>query len=70
MRTAVSSLELLQPRTLRSALQMLAEGDGIVPLAGATDLYVALNAGTLEGNRFLDLWPLSGLRRIRLDQDV
>ncbi|MBI4545340.1 MAG: FAD binding domain-containing protein, partial [Gemmatimonadetes bacterium] len=36
----------------------------LVPLAGCTDLYVALNFGTLEGRRFLDLWALPELRRI------
>jgi CO/xanthine dehydrogenase FAD-binding subunit len=40
------------------------EGGALVPLAGATDLYVALNAGTLGGRRFLDLASLGQLRRI------
>src|SRR5262249_48531751 len=32
------------------------------PLAGGTDLFVYLNAGTLPDRRFLDLWPLRELR--------
>ncbi|MBI4409045.1 MAG: FAD binding domain-containing protein [Gemmatimonadetes bacterium] len=64
MRTAVSSLALLQPRSLREALRLLRDERPLVPLAGCTDLYVALQFGTLEGRRFLDLWGLKGLRRI------
>ncbi|HKP29776.1 MAG TPA: FAD binding domain-containing protein [Gemmatimonadales bacterium] len=70
MRTAVSTLELRQPRSLRDALVMLEEEPGLIPLAGATDLFVALNDGTLPGRRFLDLWGLSALRRISLRDDV
>jgi CO/xanthine dehydrogenase FAD-binding subunit len=64
MRTPLSRLELLQPRSLRDALRMLRDEGPLVPLAGATDLYVALNAGTLSATRFLDLWRLEPLRRI------
>ena len=40
-----------------------AEGP-LTPMAGCTDLYVALNAGTLAARRFLNLWELDELRRI------
>jgi len=66
MRTAVSRLELLRPRSVRDALRMLRNDGPLTPLAGATDLFVALNFGTLEGTRFLDLWALEPLRRITL----
>ena len=66
MRTAVSRLELLQPRSVHQALRMLRDDGPLTPLAGATDLYVALNFGTLERTRFLDLWALDPLRRITL----
>ena len=56
MRTAISSLELLTPRTVGDALRMLRDEEGVVPLAGATDLYVSLNFGTLESRRFVNLW--------------
>jgi CO/xanthine dehydrogenase FAD-binding subunit len=65
MRTAVSRLELLEPRTVGSALKLLKDDPSLQPLAGCTDLYVALNFGTLEGTRFLDLSRLGALRRIR-----
>src|SRR5262245_52734967 len=58
MRSAISPLDLLRPRTVRDALQMLRDHEAIAPLAGCTDLYVALNFGTLTTSRFLDIWPL------------
>jgi xanthine dehydrogenase small subunit len=65
MRSDVSTLELLQPRTVDDALLLLRDNPGTTPIAGGTDLYVALNLGTLEGTRFLDLWALDELRQIR-----
>ena len=67
MRTAVSRLEMLEPHDVRDALRMLRDDGPLTPLAGATDLYVALNAGTLESARFLNLWNLKSLRRIGMD---
>jgi len=64
MRTAISSLELLEPRSLRDALVMLRDEGPLVPMAGCTDLYVSLNFGTLTGRRFLDLSRLDDLRGI------
>jgi xanthine dehydrogenase small subunit len=64
MRTAISSLELFEPRSLRDALRMLRAEGGLIPLAGCTDLYVSLNFGTLAGTRFLDLSRLDELRGI------
>ncbi|HET9984473.1 MAG TPA: FAD binding domain-containing protein [Longimicrobiales bacterium] len=70
MRTAVSSLELVSPRSLAEALRLLREEGPLVPLAGCTDLYVALNFGTLPGRRFLDVWALEELRGIERRGDV
>src|SRR5215210_7554536 len=64
MRTAVSGLSMVSPRSPAEALRVLREDPELVPIAGATDLYVALNAGTLVGTRFLDLWRLTTLTRI------
>ena len=64
MRTAISRLELLEPRSVQDALRMLRNDGPLAPLAGATDLYVALNFGTLDTTRFINLWPLESLRRI------
>jgi CO/xanthine dehydrogenase FAD-binding subunit len=69
MRTAISTLELIEPRSLKHALAVL-QGEGmVVPLAGCTDVYVGLNAGTAPGTRFLNLWPLDELRGISARPD-
>ena len=39
-------------------------------IAGATDLYVALNFGTLTPKRFLDIWAIEELRGISLRGDT
>jgi CO/xanthine dehydrogenase FAD-binding subunit len=49
---------------------MLRDDGPLVPIAGATDLYVALNFGTLTATRFLDVWSLEPLRRIETRGDV
>jgi CO/xanthine dehydrogenase FAD-binding subunit len=70
MRSAISPLELRRPRSVREALTMLRDDGPLVPIAGATDLYVALNFGTLTATRFLDLWSLEPLRRIETRGDT
>jgi CO/xanthine dehydrogenase FAD-binding subunit len=59
-----ASLQVLTPRSLRDALTMLRDEENLTPLAGGTDLFVALNAGAHDGRRFLDLWGLEDLRGI------
>ena len=73
MRGAVTPLQLVEPRSLTDALRLMrdAAGDGgLVPLAGCTDLFVALNAGTLEGRRFLNLWGLEDLRGVGVNRGM
>ena len=70
MRTAISPLTLLEPRSVREALVMLRDEGPLTPLAGCTDVYVNLNFGTLSQKRFLNLWPLDPLRKIGLRGDV
>lgn len=65
MRTAISGLEVRSPKSLGEALAILRD-DRPTPIAGATDLYVALNFGTLEPRRFLDIWSLDELREISM----
>jgi xanthine dehydrogenase small subunit len=65
MRTAVSTLELLRPRSLREALQMMRDEPPLTPLAGCTDVFVAINFGTATARRYINLWRLDGLRGIR-----
>lgn len=41
-----------------------------MPIAGATDVYVALNFGTLAQSRFVDIWALDELRDIAVRGDT
>jgi len=66
MRAALSTLEVVRPRTLDEALAALAGAHRPTPIAGGTDLFVYLNAGTLADGRFLDLGGLAALRGIRV----
>ncbi len=70
MRTAMSRLTLVEPRTLTEALGILHEDPSRTPIAGCTDVYVNLNFGTLPDTRFLDIWRLDELREIALDGEV
>jgi CO/xanthine dehydrogenase FAD-binding subunit len=70
MRTPVSALEMIEPGSLRRALALLRDSQPIVPLAGCTDVYVLLNAGTPPGVRYLNLWNLDALRGIERRGDV
>jgi xanthine dehydrogenase small subunit len=65
VRTPISALALVDPPTLEAALAALDADPGLVPMAGCTDLYVALNAGVPPGTRFLNLWRLDELRGIK-----
>jgi len=64
MQSTLSHRSLLEPKSLGDALKMLRDEGPLVPMAGCTDLYVALNFGTLGETRFLSLWRLDGLRAI------
>jgi xanthine dehydrogenase small subunit len=69
VRTALSSLELLQPRTVRDALHMLRDEGPLTIIAGCTDVFVSLNFGTLPSRRFLDLWRVKTMRGIFVRED-
>jgi len=64
VRTATRGFTLRRERTLAAALRVLREEPGTVPIAGCTDVYVALQFGQSPGERYLDLTPLQALRRI------
>jgi len=69
MRTALSAISVQRPTNLAHALRLLADSLGeerLVPLAGGTDLYVYLNAGTHAGTRFLDVSTLATLRGVQV----
>ena len=66
MRTAISELEVQSAASLGEALAILRD-DRRTLIAGATDLYVALNFGTLEPRRFLDIRSVKELRDISMN---
>jgi len=67
---SVADRRLLTPGTVRDALRMLDVEGPLTPMAGCTDLYVALNFGTLTSTRFLNLWGLDTLRNISVRGSV
>jgi CO/xanthine dehydrogenase FAD-binding subunit len=64
VRTPISSLDVVDARSLGDALARLQDDPGLVPLAGCTDVFVLLNGGQLRARRFLNLWRLDELRGI------
>jgi len=69
MRTAISELDLRSPASLEEALTIMRDEPRMI-VAGATDVYVALNFGTLTPKRFLDIWALDELRGITVRGDT
>jgi len=69
MRIATSQLDLRRASSLDNALDILRDRER-TPIAGATDLYVALNFGTLVPKRFVDIWGLDELRGISVRDDI
>lgn len=70
MQSSISNRRLFEPKSLGDALKMLRDEGPLTPLAGCTDLYVALNFGTLEDTRFLNLWRLDPLRGIDVRRGI
>ena len=69
MKTAVSEMNLRRATSLGDALQILRD-ERRMPIAGATDVYVASNFGTLVQRQFLDIWALDELRTISKREDT
>jgi CO/xanthine dehydrogenase FAD-binding subunit len=69
MRTPTAPFALRRARTLDAALKILREEPGTVPIAGCTDVYVALEFGGTPGTSYLDLTRLSALKRITTSGD-
>jgi xanthine dehydrogenase small subunit len=69
MKSPLSALTLLRPASVDEALRMLRDEGRLTPIAGCTDVLVEANFGKLEATRFIDLWPLEALARIRIDRD-
>lgn len=70
MPTAVSTLTLQRPRSLKAALEMLRDDHELTPIAGCTDVMVGLHFGTEPSRKYIDLWGLDELRGIRVVKDV
>ena len=68
MRTAISEIDLRKASSVDEALEILRD-EPRTPIAGATDVYVALNFGTLVPRQFLDIWALDELRTILVHED-
>jgi len=58
MKSTLLGRSLLQPKSLGDALKMLRDEGPLTPMAGCTDLYVALNFGTLK-DKFGVPWMVS-----------
>lgn len=69
MRVATSGLDIRSASSLDEALAILRD-DPRTPVAGATDVYVALNFGTFAPRRLLDIWALDELRTISMHGDT
>jgi CO/xanthine dehydrogenase FAD-binding subunit len=68
VRTSTSEIDVRRASSAREALTMLRD-EQRTPLAGATDVYVAANFGTLTARKFVDVWGLAELREISLRID-
>ena len=64
MRGDLRGFTVLQPRRLAEALRHLADAERPQPLAGGTDLFVALNDGHAPARAWLDLSRLDELRGV------
>ena len=71
MRSNVTEYELTAPGSLDAVLQILADSpDRYTPIAGGTELMVALGAGRLQPKRLISLWNLKELRFIEVTPDA
>jgi CO/xanthine dehydrogenase FAD-binding subunit len=70
VRSNVDEYELVVPSSLSAVLSMLAEAPGVyTPIAGGTELMVALAAGRLAARRLVSLAGMRELRFIESDAD-
>lgn len=69
MRNATSELNLRRAKSLKEALTILRD-EKRMPVAGATDVYVAVNFGMVASKKFLDIWPIEELRRVTATKDM
>lgn len=71
MRSNVTQYDLIAPNSLDAVLQVLADSpDHYTPIAGGTELMVALGAGRLQPKKLVSLWDLEELRFIEVAPDA
>jgi CO/xanthine dehydrogenase FAD-binding subunit len=71
MRSNVANYEIIAPGSLDAVLQILADSpDRYIPIAGGTELMVALGAGRLQHKKLISLWNLEELRFIEITPDA
>jgi CO/xanthine dehydrogenase FAD-binding subunit len=71
MRSNVTQYDLIAPKSLDAVLQILADSpDHYTPIAGGTELMVALGAGHLQPKKLVSLWGLQELRFIEETPDA
>jgi CO/xanthine dehydrogenase FAD-binding subunit len=71
MRSNVTQYDLIAPSSLDAVLQILADSpDRYTPIAGGTELMVALGAGRLQSRKLVSLWNLEELRFIEVAPDA
>ncbi|WP_260741044.1 FAD binding domain-containing protein [Tunturiibacter lichenicola] len=71
MRSNVTQYDLIAPKSLDAVLQILADSpDRYTPIAGGTELMVALGAGRLQPKKLISLWNLKELRFIEETPDA
>lgn len=67
MRAYVPAYQMISPKTVGEALDVLAQNNGAwKPFAGGTDLMVLLEAGKLPHKNYLNIWNLPELRGIEV----
>ena len=67
MRSNAAQYDLIAPTTLEAVLEILASPTGdYTPIAGGTELMVALGAGRLQPRKLISLWSLEELRFIEV----
>jgi CO/xanthine dehydrogenase FAD-binding subunit len=71
MRSNIAQYDLIAPNSLDAVLQILADSpDRYMPIAGGTELMVALGAGRLQSKKLVSLWNLEELRFIEVTPDA
>src|SRR5580698_6041052 len=71
MRSDVTQYDLIAPTTLDAVLEILSSSaDRYTPIAGGTELMVALGAGRLQPRKLISLWNLRELRFIEERPDA